>query len=114
MIDYNKELISALNTVLPTHHELALTSKEKTPCISYQERNNYDTNTGDTLGYSRISYTIKVWSTSIAELQKYSLEVDKALRPLGFTRISSGELADRNSLMKQKILTYEALASENY
>ena len=114
MIDYNKELVSALNTVLPTHHELALTSKEKTPCLSYQESNNYDAETGDTLGYSRISFTVKVWSTSIADLQKYSLEVDKALRPLGFKRISSGELADRNSLMKQKILNYEALASENY
>ena len=114
MIDYHDEFISALNTVLPSHHELALTSKETTPCISYQERNNYDTDTGDTLGYSRISFTVKVWSTAIADLQKYSLEIDKALRPLGFKRISSGELSDRNSLMKQKILTYEALASENY
>lgn len=114
MIDYHDEIISALNTVLPSYHELALTSKENTPCISYQERNNYDTDTGDTLGYSRISFTIKVWSTRIADLQEYSLEIDKVLRPLGFTRISSGELSDRNSLMKQKILTYEALASENY
>ena len=114
MIDFHAEFISALNTVLPSHHELALTSKETTPCISYQERNNYDTDTGDTLGYSRISFTVKVWSTAIADLQKYSLEIDKALRPLGFKRISSGELSDRNSLMKQKILTYEALASENY
>lgn len=114
MIDFHAEFVSALNTVLPSHHELALTSKEKTPCISYQERNNYDDATGNTLGYSRISFTVKVWSTSIADLQKYSLEIDKALRPLGFKRISSGELADRNSLMKQKILTYEALASENY
>lgn len=114
MIDYNKEVISALNTVLPTHHELALIGKEQTPCISYQERNNYDADTGNTLGYSYISYTIKVWSTSIADLQRYSLEIDKVLRPIGFKRISSGELADRNSLMKQKILTYEALGLENY
>lgn len=114
MIDFHAEFVSALNTVLPSHHELALTSKEKTPCISYQERNNYDDATGNTLGYSRISFTVKVWSTSIADLQRYSLEIDKALRPLGFKRISSGELADKNSLMKQKILTYEALASENY
>ena len=114
MINYHAELVSALNTVLPSHHELALTSKEKTPCISYQERNNFDDATGDTLGYSRISFTVKVWSTAIADLQKYALEIDKVLRPLGFKRTSSGELADRNSLMKQKILTYEALASENY
>ena len=114
MIDYNKELVSALNTVLPTHHELALTSKETTPCISYQERNNYASDTGDTLGYSYISYTVKVWSTSIADLQTYSLKIDNALRTLGFKRISTSELSDKNSLMKQKILTYEALASENF
>ena len=114
MIDLHDEFISALNTVLPSYHELALVGKETTPCISYQERNNYDAETGDTLGYSRISFTVKVWSVEIADLQKYALEIDKALRPLGFKRISSGELADRNSLMKQKILTYEALASENY
>ena len=114
MIDFHSEINSALNSVLPTHHELALTGKETVPCLSYQERNNADEQTGTTLGYSRISFTVKVWSTSIAELQAYSLEVDTALRPLGFKRISSTELADRNSLMKQKILTYEALASENY
>lgn len=114
MIDYSEKLVSALETVLPTHHELALPSREKTPCISYQERNNADTDTGTTIGYSRISFTVKVWSTSITDLQKYSLEVDKVLRPLGFRRIASGELADRSSLMKQKILTYEALALEEF
>lgn len=114
MIDFHDDIFSALNSVLPTHHELALVGKETTPCISYQERDNADTDTGNTLGYSRISYTIKVWSTSIAELQQYALEIDRVLRPLGFKRVSSNELADRNSLMKQKIMTYEALASEIY
>lgn len=114
MIDFDKELVAALNTVLPTYDELVLYSGIPTPCISYQESNNYDTETGDTLGYSRISYTVKVWSTDKAELKKYMLLVDKALRPLGFKRISAGELGDRNSLMRQKILTYEARASENY
>lgn len=114
MIDYDARIVAALNKVLPTHHELVLTSKTKTPCISYQENNNYDDLTGDTLGYSRISYTIKVWSTEIAELKKYSLMIDSVLRPLGFKRTSTGELADRNSTMIQKIMNYEALASEQY
>lgn len=114
MIDYHDELISALNTVLPSYHELALIGKENTPCISYQERNNYATETGDTIGYSRISFTVKVWSHNIADLQKYSLEIDEILRPIGFKRTASGELADRQSTMKQKILTYEALASEKF
>ena len=114
MIDYNKEVVSALNTVLPTHYELALTSKTKTPCISYQERNNADTDTGDTIGYSRISFTVKVWDNNIANIQKYVVQVDKVMRSLGFSRISTTELYDTQSTMIQKILTYEALALENY
>ena len=114
MIDYSKELVSALSKVLPTHYELALTSKTKTPCISYQERNNYDTDTGDTLGYSRIIYTVKVWGDDIEVIQNNVLKVDKVLRPLGFKRTSSNELHDNNSSRIQKILTYEALALENY
>lgn len=112
MIDYNKELVSALKTILPTHHELALHSGLKTPCISYQELNNYVTDEGDTLGYSVISFQVKIWGNDIAVLMQYAQEIDKKLRPIGFKRISSGELYDRNSSMIQKILTYEATALE--
>lgn len=114
MIDYHSKLVSALKTVLPTHYEMALTSKTKVPCISYMELNNYVDVSGDTLGYSRLRYQVKVWGHDISELQKYALLIDKVLRPLGFTRVASGELYDNNSTMIQKILTYEALASENY
>ena len=114
MINYHQNLVSALKQVLPTHYEMALTSKTKTPCISYMETNNYSSAAGDTLGYSIITYQVKVWANSIGEIQRYSLEVDKVLRPLGFKRIASGELYDNNSSMIQKILTYEALASENF
>jgi hypothetical protein len=114
MIDFTKEVVSALETVLPTHYEMTLTSKTKTPCISYMELNNADTSTGDTLGYSRITYQIKVWGNRIAELNNYAREIDSTLRPLGFKRISCGELYDYQSTMIQKILTYEALALEDY
>lgn len=114
MIDYDAQLVSALNTVLPTLHELALTSKTSTPCISYQERDNADTTTGDTLGYSRISYTVKVWGNDIKQLKQYAKEIDRVLRPLGFKRMSTGELYDRQSTMIQKIMTYEALGLEEY
>jgi hypothetical protein len=57
---------------------------------------------------------VKVWANRIADLQKYSVEIDKALRALGFKRISSGELYDNESTMIQKILTYEALALEEF
>ena len=116
MIDFHTQLVSALNTVLPTHYEMALTSKTQTPCISYMETNNYAATepSGATLGYSYITYQVKVWANDIGVLQRYALEVDNVLRPLGFKRISSGELYDKNSTMMQKILTYEALASENF
>ena len=114
MIDYHKNLVNALNAILPTHYEMVLHSGLKTPCISYMELNNYDYVSGNTVGYSRITYQVKVWGNDIGELQKYALEIDSALRPIGFKRISSGELYDHNSTMVQKILTYEALALETF
>ena len=116
MIDNHKNLVSALSEVLPTHYEMALTSKTATPCISYMELNNYsDTETiGATVGYSRITYQVKVWGNNLGELQRYSVEVDKAMRAIGFKRIASGELYDNSSTMIQKILTYEALALEEF
>jgi hypothetical protein len=112
MIDYTKQLVSALNSILPTYYELFLTSNTKTPCISYQERNNAVDRNGDTLGYSKVSYTVKVWGNDIAEINKYAIQIDNLLRPLGWKRTSIGELKDINSTMIQKIMTFEALALE--
>jgi hypothetical protein len=78
------------------------------------ETNNYTSSSGDTLGYSFITYQVKVWANDIALIQRYALEIDDVLRPLGFKRIASGELYDNASTMIQKIMTYEALALENY
>ena len=114
MIDYHSNLVTALNTVLPTHYEMSLHSGLATPCISYMELNNYIDSNGDTLGYSKITYQVKVWGNNIGELQNYALLIDSTLRPLGWKRISSGEMYDNNSAMIQKILTYEALAYETY
>lgn len=114
MVDYSKNLVAALKNILPTHYELTLHSGIATPCISWQERNNADDAAGNTVGYSKLSYTVKVWGNDIGVLQQYAMQIDKALRPLGFKRVSAGELYDVNSTMIQKILTYEALAYENY
>ena len=78
------------------------------------ELNNYSSETGDTLGYSRITYQIKVWSNDIGEIQNYALKIDEVLRPLGFKRIASGELYDNQSSMIQKVMTFEALGLESY
>jgi hypothetical protein len=114
MIDYHKELVSALNNVLPTYYELALTKDTKVPCISYQERNNYAEQEGDTLGYSRISFTIKVWGrfTDTEAIQKAVVAIDAVLRPLGFKRTSTNELYKAPLL--QKIMTYECRALEDF
>ena len=115
MINYHSELVSALNNILPTHYEMALTQNTKTPCISYMETNNYMTNDySSSLVYSRITYQIKIWSNSIEEIQNYISDVDDVMRALGFKRIASGELYDNNSTMIQKILTYEALGREKF
>lgn len=112
MVNEHTKIVDALTTILPTHYEMVLHSGLATPCISYMELTNYVESNGDTLGYSRIQYQIKVWGHNIAELQEYALRIDAVLRPLGWKRISSGELYDNQSTMMQKILTYEALATE--
>lgn len=116
MIDFHKELINALKTVLPNdvHYERKLNSGTKTPCISYMEISNIDDATGTTLGYSRLVYQVKVWGHDIGTIQKYALQVDDVLRPLGFRRISAQEMADNNSTVMQKIMSYECLALEDY
>lgn len=114
MIDYDTQLVAALSDILPTHYEMNLHRGLSTPCISYQEDDNYDKETGDTIGYSGIRYIVKVWGNDIATIKRYVVQIDKKLRPLGFKRMSSGELYDKNSTMIQKILTYEATALEEY
>lgn len=114
MIDYHVTLRNVLNTILPTHYEMVLHSGLSTPCLSYMELDNSVNANGDTLGYSNLRYQVKVWSRDIAEIQQYALEVDDVLRPLGFKRVGATELYDNNSSMIQKILTYEALALEEF
>lgn len=114
MINYHSQLVSALGDILPTHYEMALTSKTQIPCISYMELNNQVAEYGTNLTYSRITYQIKVWSNRIDEIQDYSLQIDEVMRPLGFKRISAHELYDNQSTMIQKILTYEAYGLENH
>lgn len=113
MIDYNRQIVIALKTILPTYHELTLTKNTKTPCISYMELSNVVEESGDTLEYSRISFQIKVWGTDLAMLNLTAGKIDVIMRGLGFTRTSGSEMYDRNSSMIQKILTYEAKALEN-
>jgi hypothetical protein len=112
MINYHKQLINSLSSILPTYYKMILHKGIKTPCISYLELNNAATATGDTLGYSSIQYQVKVWGDKIGDLQTYAQKIDNTLRPLGWKRIGCRELYDKESTMIQKIMTYEANALE--
>lgn len=115
MIDYHAKLVSALKTIgIDVHYEMVLHSGLATPCISYMEISNVADAEGDTLGYSRLQYQIKVWGTQIVDLQKYALQIDEKLRPLGFKRVGCNEMYDNNSAMIQKIMTYEAFGLEDF
>jgi len=114
MIDFTPTIVNALKTILPTHYELKLSSGTPMPCISYQERSNAAEETGDTLGYSRISYTIKVWGNDLEQLNNYAKQIDDVLRPIGWNRTGANELHSYQSSTIQKILTYEAKAIETY
>lgn len=114
MINYHETLVSTLDSILPTYYEMLLHRGLATPCISYMELSNIANEEGDTLGYSSIQYQIKVWGNRIDELQSYALKIDSALRKLGFKRTGCNELYDNESTMIQKIMTYEALASEEF
>lgn len=114
MINYHKTIVNTLSEILPTYYEMVLHSGIKTPCISYMELNNSVNANGDTIGYSNVSYQIKVWGNKLEDLQNYSLQIDNALRSLGWVRVSSQELYDNQSTMIQKIMAYEALIKEDF
>jgi hypothetical protein len=114
MINFHKDIVSTLTTILPTYYELILHRGLAVPCISYMQLDNPTMAKGDTLEYSSIQYQVKVWANSIEDLQYYALEIDNALRPLGWTRASCKELFDRESTMIQKIMIYEATALETF
>ena len=114
MYDAHKELVVALKTILPTHYEMTLHEGLAVPCISYMNLQNAVRANGDTLGYSDLSYQVKVWANDIATIMQYAQEIDKTLRPLGWKRTNYTELYDMNSTMIQGIMNYEAIASENF
>jgi len=111
MVNYHTELVNTLKTILPTHYELYL-KNQAVPCISYMENNNAVIVQSSAQGYSDISYTIKVWADDIGTALEYAQQIDKALRPLGWKRTSTGELFGAGRV--QKIMNYEATASEMF
>lgn len=115
MYNAHPEFVEALKTIgLPVHYEMTLHSGLATPCISYMNLQNAVRANGDTLGYSDLSYQVKVWANDIGTILMYAQDIDAALRPLGWTRTNYTELYDNNSTMIQGIMNYEAMASEQF
>lgn len=88
MIDYNKEIVEICEKILPTYHE-SLRISQELPCITYREDGNYSVGTGDTVEYSVLRFQLKVWTKTIAELQNYSLLLDRKMAKAKFTRLST-------------------------
>ena len=115
MYNAHPEIVTALKTIgLPVHYEMTLHSGLTTPCISYMAISNSVHMDGDTLGYSNLYYQVKIWANDIAIIMQYAQEIDAVLRPLGWRRTNYNEMYDINSTMIQGILSFEAIASEQF
>lgn len=113
MKNLHTTLVSKLKELgIPVHYELMLHSGLATPCISYLELTNIIDKQSDISDISKIQYQVKIWDNEIETVQSYALQIDIALRSLGFKRVGSAELYDTKSTMIQKVLTYEVLTEE--
>jgi hypothetical protein len=112
MVSDKLDITKSLNEILPCYYELFCDSKVKLPCFTYIEYENYNTMTGDTLGYSSLGYTIKVWANDVADIDNYSDKADKVMREKGYRLISSNELVVDEQI--EKVMNYEALGVERY
>lgn len=113
MIDYSKEIIKELQakTALKVYYEYDTNPNDPIPCITYCINNNSDNLIGDTINYSDISFTIKIWSKSKKNLEEYAPLVDKGMKNLGFKRTSTNELSYNH--INQKIMIYEGIGYES-
>lgn len=112
MLDTKTDIVTALGEILPCYYELFCDSTTQKPCITYLEIYNGDDKTGETLGYSRVQYNIKIWANSVADIMSNALLVDKSMRQLGYKRIASNELVVDQQVCK--ILTYEGFGKEYF
>lgn len=112
MVDYKETLVSNLRSLgLPVYYEHFLTQNTQMPCISYYEMNNIALEEGNQLGYSRVTFSVKVWDKSIKTISEKANEVDSLMRSLGFKRTSINDLWLDG--IGQRQLVYQATAIEH-
>lgn len=112
MVNGKLDLVNRLKTIAPVEYELFVTTDTPIPCITYYENGNDDNLVGDTLGYSNIRYTVKIWSHSVEELTELSAKVANEMRLLGYRRLSSFEQRSTNLLCCNQI--YRGLGCEYF
>ena len=113
MIDINKEIVKELQkTGLKIYNEYFVDSSTPIPCITYREHDNSSYKEGDIIGYSQLSYHIKVWGKDLQTLIQYSKDIESIMRDLGFKRISCNTLWLDG--VGQRDLKYTNLALENF
>lgn len=112
MVDCKKQVVSALENILPCYYELYVDSKTAKPCITYREVQNAARLYGDTLGYSDVQYDIKLWGSLVEELAAYAKQIDDAMRVIGYNRISYTELTSDSEI--EIVMTYEGLSKEYF
>ena len=117
MIDFDKQIVAALSTIevstgvyLPVYYENFITGDITLPCITYVENNNSSYLEGDTLRYSYLDYTVKLWMDNKTQ-QIYLNKIDEAMLELGFYRQGTNEYV--NGRVIQKVMDYEAIGWEN-
>ena len=109
MIDFDPNIVEALDVILPTYYENFITQEITLPCITFVENNNSSYLEGDTLRYSHLNYTIKLWMDN-KEQQSYLADIDSTMKGLGFVRNSTSEIV--NGRVIEKIMDYEAIGFE--
>ena len=112
MINDKQRLVNTLKAIAPVEYELFVTEKTPVPCITYIENGNDDNLVGDTLGYSNIRYTIKIWSHSVQEATEKAAQVAEQMRLLGYRRLSSFETSSTNLICVNQI--YRGLGCEYF
>lgn len=113
MIDVTSDIVKLLSIEgVKVYPEIFITKDTKLPCITYNQYDNSSHAEGDTLAYSNIVYHIKVWSTKIADLINYSVQIDSIMREAGYVRTNM--LDTCSDSICQRDLKYKALAKEEF
>ena len=111
MIDFDPSIVEALSVILPTYYENFIIEDITLPCITYVENNNSSYLEGNTLRYSHLNYTIKLWMDNKSQ-QSYLAEIDAVMKRMGFVRNSTNEIVAGRVI--EKIMDYEAIGWESF